>query len=85
MAEDKHTIYILAIVCIVAIFLVVFFVNNYLQSNKYSTSITFNGVGQAAAIAQMPGTLQPIVTITDTPPCAYMNIRDKVANSAECN
>jgi hypothetical protein len=84
MADDKNSIYILSIACIFAIFLIVFFVNLYLTGNQFASVSATDSAGAAASIAKVPATLKPIMTVTDTAPCAYAGVRSKIPNPADC-
>ena len=70
MAENNKSIYLLAIICIVAIVSIVYFVGNYVYTHPVvGSSIMLDSSGQAYAgtNAKAP----KIMEYTITEPCAY--------------
>jgi hypothetical protein len=77
MAEDNQSIYILAIVCIMAIVIITYFVSNYVAEHPISSE-SQDTVGQVYASAEsnvVPGH-SPVKRYIVSEPCAYAYIRD---------
>jgi len=80
MAENSR--YILAITCIIAIFVIVFFVNNYLHKPQMIPQDiqAMNSVGGAIAVVNVDNGNQvstPIKTINTAPACSIAYVRSQ--------
>ena len=81
MHDDKNSIYVLAIICILAIVAIVYFVGNYVQEHPTTTSsMVLDTSGQAySASLSNP----PMKQYTYSDPCSYRYIVNKLPN-ADC-
>ena len=81
MAENNDkSIFVLAIVCVLAIVMIVFFVDVYLnthQNNNTPVGFQDNAAGAATAVVQAQP-LQPVMQEGNSYPCAYAYLRDKL-------